>query len=709
MGITGLWNLFGGYVMGISVAHAELELGGCMGVDLSHVWHKMIRDCVTSRETIVEVPATADAEGRLVPSSTTSVVTVFVNEPLLLETCVAYITGERRGDCGVIVVFDGIDPPAKAEHTRADRDAVADKARTSFEAAKDLMDKIKHYKKFARPSPQFFAAVKTRLDSLSLSWIQACFEADAVLVDLHRRGITTWTLADDGDLFAQGVRLMDPGRARCIDIGRPPRTEESPDSAFCASLIKRGLVVMYACVLGCDYSGGIAGYGRAKIEAVFMEDANLGWSSKTEVCEVVASFRLKGEAQVAALASVQKAHDVFTHGWASRVITTTLSRGTVVPIRLTRIAEDSTAGARISLATGRRGSGTASACSPGYLRNTIPAFDARSVPPLTLLLNENAARAYLIANGIPEDDLQPMTKVEVTAAVRSHQADGYFPSKFVPTTEANAEADRRVAACAFVGGSPVFVSPTEVAEADAASSLPSFSYQEVEAYLAHECRDPSQPRGGPDRGGAPRSAVLGAAIYQSGGIDRTQVQSDPATGHLLVHMVVRSSCHFDDSERAKTSYNVSLKLKTVGMAVGGVGVDHIVERYCQCLPGAATCKHIAAVLYRLVKFLELCHQKIDSTMRAKQWGDGCKDSSLSHMAEVAKVKAKTTPPFFRAALDITASYLRRNGPQVSRAEFEKRAAIYRADKKEENKKRPGSELGGATDTKRRLCIAKEIK
>lgn len=194
-----------------------------------------------------------------------------------------------------------------------------------------------------------------------------------------------------------------------------------------------------------------------------------------------------------------------------------------------------------------------------------------------------------------------MTKTEVTAAVRSYQADGYFPSKLVPAAEANAEADRRVAACAFVGGLPVFVSPTEVAEADAASSMPNYSYQEVEAYLAHECRDPSQPQGGPDRGGAPRSAVLGAAIFRAGGIDRTQVQSDTTTGHLLVHMVVRSSCHFDDCEGAKTSSNAWLKLKTIGMAVGGVGVDHIVERYCQCLPRAATSKHIAAVLYRLVK------------------------------------------------------------------------------------------------------------
>lgn len=72
------------------------------------------------------------------------------------------------------------------------------------------------------------------------------------------------------------------------------------------------------------------------------------------------------------------------------------------------------------------------------------------------------------------------------------------------------------------------------------------------------------------------------------------------------------------------------------------------------------------------------------------------------MAVVTKVKAETTPPFFQAALDITAGYLFRTEPQVSRGEFERRAAIHRTDQKEKNKKRPGSAHGGATDTKKRF-------
>lgn len=83
--------------MNIGIAREELSRGGCLGVDLSNVRHKKVANRISATETIVEVPATTDAEGRLVPSSVTGQTKISVNEPLLLEECVALVTGESAG------------------------------------------------------------------------------------------------------------------------------------------------------------------------------------------------------------------------------------------------------------------------------------------------------------------------------------------------------------------------------------------------------------------------------------------------------------------------------------------------------------------------------------------------------------------------------------------------------------------------------------
>ena len=296
MGVTGGWKALVGYVLKVSSDIKTFVSGKVVAVDGSCVGHK-----TSSIACTMEI---AKDEQNIE-------VCTFKYDPLAhAAAVVSWLVYLSRKVKGIIVVFDGPDPPGKADVREARDQDKADAQVIVDDVSASPSSRFAAFKKTVRWGLETIDAIKKELTMYAVPWVQAPAEADAQMALLVREGYATVINTNDfdaismcpdtpvWDTYSRGCNQQNFGRvympegveAIRVEVRKETGTPHEDDGTHLhdvaedddeegddepaakrakvahhfAETREKGLLWVASVISGCDYSPGIQGYGYAR-------------------------------------------------------------------------------------------------------------------------------------------------------------------------------------------------------------------------------------------------------------------------------------------------------------------------------------------------------------------------------------------------------------------------------------------------------------
>jgi 5'-3' exonuclease len=645
-------------------------------------------------------------------------VCTFKYDPLAhAAAVVSWLVYLSRKVKGIIVVFDGPDPPGKADVREARDQDKADAQVIVDDVSASPSSRFAAFKKTVRWGQETIDAIKKELTMYAVPWVQAPAEADAQMALLVREGYATVINTNDfdaismcpdtpvWDTYSRGCNQQNFGRiympegveAIHVEVRNETGTPHEDDGTHLhdlaedddeegddepavkrakvahhfAEVREKGLLWVASVISGCDYSPGIQGYGYARALGKVAESPLTKKSTLSDVVAFIDGFSSLEE-------------DVIKKAYLSMHCQTVLvvnmdsaeesqcERLTPVPAGLSGLIESSC--------------GSAASAGLSLLGFCVP-VDAHNVPLHILGLDKVGLTSLLVENGYSADELGPMDIGDLQTLFGGLSGgNGFTPLTTPARAKAQVDERRKILSLEVV---------EKVRSPDSRSATPAkFDRNDAETLFMN----PQKWMEGSMTVACPKSFLKGLSKLEAGDVETFTwgTVKGNADGDELVRCAVRSSVQNKNYEvvfRIKTRAKFGSKQRVF------VGVS---DFFCECRPGLGVCKHLGAAVLKHAEFSTIANEDIAATSKTCMWRDRGARAPITE-EEAFKIRQDRTPAAFTVAKKV--SLLVINGGK--RPTKKKMRAMMVETNKERNKNKRKFESNNPSKVKQSLNKVKE--